>query len=392
MLPIIQPGARSLWPVVRLTSTAGALSQGGSGSTVSIVVTDGRGEITVPSGAFTLTIDGDDYELDTADIIGQAPVFLTDPTFTDSDGGSPEISDTLTAVSGVYVYDPAGGEPAVGWDWQLLGSEDNSTTHDVTSDDIADGLGLIQRLVNAYGSSDSNEIEAIAPAPYIEQGVYFDGSTNYLFKSGGFDGVSDGDTMLFFASGELTADATGDCFMMTGFYGEGAEIVARAFDAYSVARGHYSGLSPVDMLGTPPATKGTRVTYLVAIDANGTSRLMVKIGSGAWTQAASDASGGGAAFDWTTNWYIGTLFNLTNFWKGNMYVLEAWFNISLPDVTNSTVQDMFAESTGVTKDPALAVAAYGPPALQLYGDSTTFASNRGTGGALALTGTLVDAI
>lgn len=32
MLPIIQPGARSLWPVVRLTSTAGALSQGGGGT------------------------------------------------------------------------------------------------------------------------------------------------------------------------------------------------------------------------------------------------------------------------------------------------------------------------------------------------------------------------
>lgn len=367
-----------------------------------ILATDGNTyyEIVGLGGdAFQVEVSGDPESpygpFYTADILGQPPVFVTNPSWVNLDGGDPAPGDTLQALSGIYLFDVDGGVPEVGYTWALLLTTDDSETHVVTSDDITDGLGLIQHLVNAYGSEDSTEVEVIAPTAYVEQGVYLDGSTNYMTKSGGFTGVTNGKTALIFISGTL--DTGADSYMV-GMTSSSSGTALTFFGAYGTSTIQSSvydtgGSEGVSLnSGGTNAPSGVRRAILLAIDADGTSRLMLKSGTGAWTQVASDASGGGNNFKWAADYTLfAQYWNQGSKWEGNVYVYEAWFNIAMPDVTDSAVQNLFVESSGVTKDPALATAAYGTPALQLYGDSTTFPANRGSGGSLALFGTLVDA-
>src|SRR4051812_21451076 len=48
-------------------------------------------------------------------------------------------------------------------------------------------------------------------------------------------------------------------------------------------------------------------------------------------------------------------------------------------------------SNGKPVDPAVAVAAFGTPAVFLSGDASTFSTNKGTGGTFTTTGTLTNA-
>lgn len=384
---------------IRLPIRSVGVGGGESGPDFDIVASDGNTyyELSGTESAFYVTVSGDPNSpygpFDTADLLGQPPVFLSPPSFTDSDGGDPELGDTLTAVSGIYLFDVAGGEPEIGWAWKLLSSGDNNATHEVTADDVSHGLGLVQSLVYSFGSVASDEIEVMAAAPYVEEGVHFDGSTNTLVKTGGFDGVVDGKTALFFVS--LADDADAEDYM--AILGASTDTGMQVWSRYNTtlvigAARDESGTAAVNMAVSGIPSKGTRYALLFAIDADGTSKLMIKTTSGAWTLIGTDADGGGANLNWTTDWVVGARGpDLVGKFKGNVYRMALWFNVAIPDVEGEAVQDLFTEASGVTADPALSVTALGTPAMDLYGDSTTFSANRGSGGVMTLNGTLGDA-
>lgn len=61
------------------------------------------------------------------------------------------------------------------------------------------------------------------------------------------------------------------------------------------------------------------------------------------------------------------------------------------DLTVTANRRLFISDTGKPVDPAIAVAALGPPAILFSGNASTFATNQGTGGAFTTTGVITNA-
>jgi len=390
--------SQTSWPVIGIASGEGI---GGGGSTVAIVVTDGRGEITVPSGAFTLTIDGDDYELDTADILGQRPLLITDTTIANDDddsSGTITVGDTLTATAGVLIYDPAGGSPLLAYSWERDAVEvETDADRVVVSGDITYGLIVYTTATNGYGASLANEVTAIVAAPYTEVGTTWDGSNNRLQSNAALAGVSNAKTGLIFDSFYRASDAPDYMMLLSAPYVQGFNLEvfgnewkATAFDLAE---------SQVVEMKAGSVSKGQRYSVLAAFNADGTSRLWVR-GASSWSEIATDATGGGADFKLTgTDWRIGERYNGSDKFKGNHYRTAMWTGMTtMPDVTDSAFLNLFVDpATGLTKDPAISIAAMallgGVHAMEFYGNAAVInaGTNRAPGGtAFTMAGTVVD--
>jgi hypothetical protein len=144
-----------------------------------------------------------------------------------------------------------------------------------------------------------------------------------------------------------------------------------------------------------------RANILIAFDADATSLAYVwREGAGAWSSQGSDASGGGVNLEFTTGGVDD--FNICSdrnvaatMFDGNISRVAMWTGITVPDITNSTVQDKFCNSsTGVLVDPATSVAAYGTPLLDFYGNAAAWndvSANHGSSTGWSMVGTVVDA-
>lgn len=243
----------------------------------------------------------------------------------------------------------------------------------------------------AIDDSEEGVAQAVAVhtiGTYTEQGVHFDGATNSLQRDTGWAGVVPGRNGLFMFSVDTDADVGATASLIGVPYTKSVHFQGVLVDTIFQAKSPSDG-SAVTLSGSQ--TKGDRNAYVLAINADGTSRLMQKTNGGAWGLAASDATGGGADIDWVSDHFIGSFYS-SQYWKGNMYMAKGWYNITLPDVTDPDFLDLFVNSDGTTKDPSLINAAVGvAPVFEFYGDSTTFLTNRGTGGAVVENGTWVDA-
>jgi hypothetical protein len=104
---------------------------------------------------------------------------------------------------------------------------------------------------------------------------------------------------------------------------------------------------------------------------------------------------GVAAFDvsWNDQWgFLGTTFHSpTN--SGDFADMQLNTTVSIVENDNTITALNLAKiiNGGKPVDPAIAAAAFGQQTVLFSGDATTFGTNRGTGGAFTLTGTLTDA-
>lgn len=89
------------------------------------------------------------WTLDPADL-AQGPAMLTDPSAL----GVAEAGNTLTAASGLFLYDPAHGAPTLSYRWRRVGATVGSgATYEVTADDTILGLTLEAVVTNGAGSA-----------------------------------------------------------------------------------------------------------------------------------------------------------------------------------------------------------------------------------------------
>lgn len=118
---------------------------------------------------------------------------------------------------------------------------------------------------------------------------------------------------------------------------------------------------------TAPLSAGDRVNVLIALNSNGTSTFVMSVNGGAWstewTKLCSDT-----AFSLDGSLGVVSASNGSEKAPVIHYRTAIWTGITLPDVTSTAVQALFFNN-GTSVDPATAVAAYGTPVIDLYGDA-----------------------
>lgn len=123
-----------------------------------------------------------------------------------------------------------------------------------------------------------------------------------------------------------------------------------------------------------------RANALIAVDFNGVSRCYLQIGNGAWVEEWTvDQTGEDrlVGHDGAGVGVMGEADGAGGRCPVIHYRTAVWTGIPLPDLAQSAVRDAFF-SGGATVDPATAIAAYGTPAIDVYGTAATL--NGATGG------------
>lgn len=333
---------------------------------------------TVAAGAFQITVGGVTYDLNTADILGQAPVILAGMTITDSNGGSVVAGDTLTGAYGAVVYDPTGGVPVItSRVFQGVTDVAAGPSRVVTSLDIASGLTIRQQAVNGYGTR-TRDTQMLAPATFTPNLVTFS-STAQITSPNNLG--ADSDSILIFVAGRANAFTTNNRNILH-------------LDSANTIQINTSG--QLRILMTDPAganaftgifsnngmTAGDDFALLFAFH-QGSTRAGVKRNSGSFVSQTFTVANTPKRLASTPS--IGATKTPNNYYNGNgLRRLAVWRNVgSLIDVTTTTVQDNFFASDGTIKNPFLAQNAYGDAGsgkllLDLYRDAANYITNDGT--------------
>lgn len=175
--------------------------QTGTTTDVSVVAGESAFSVTVPYGDFSVTVEGTTYNLNTADIIGKAPVILRDATLS---GMSTPVAagDTVSVATSPYIYDAASGIPVVQYyfnrDGLILAT---GTSYTLTSLDVLAGIVVEQQVINAGGVGSRRTTVSEKPA-YTATPLVFSGS-QYLRRTGGA-GVDPDEVVIAITATNLT--------------------------------------------------------------------------------------------------------------------------------------------------------------------------------------------
>lgn len=339
-----------------------------SGDTpVSIVVDGDSYAISVPAGVSTITIGGVDYEIDTAEILGQPPVILTDPAVDPAEFGA---GDTVTYIAAPYVYDPAGGAPVLSFDTRRSGTAVGSGASYVVTDlDAALGFEARQTVVNAHGVS-RRSADLLGPAEYLATPLVFTGQQ--ISGPGYFDGLTGQQLMV--ATFGLADRATEAQPMYSGRGGsdENARI--------NMTSGHVQLWTKTNVDASTrevifsgnnnliyPANATTRADKITFITSLGTAvaRQVALINGVLVAQAEKSTR---APYSWPSS----TLFrvgasNLTF----DLYDLRIWSGAEAVDdydIREADVCGLFVAADGDVRSPDLANGVFGVPLIQLPTD------------------------
>lgn len=209
---ILAPVAGSVYSIVLAAENSvglGAASasksvmsgQTGTTTDVSVVAGESAFSVTVPYGDFSVTVEGTTYNLNTADIIGKAPVILRDATLS---GMSTPVAagDTVSVATAPFIYDAASGIPVVQYyfnrDGLILAT---GTSYTLTSLDVLAGIVVEQQVINAGGVGSRRTTVSEKPA-YTATPLVFSGS-QYLRRTGGA-GVDPDEVVIAITATNLT--------------------------------------------------------------------------------------------------------------------------------------------------------------------------------------------
>lgn len=245
------------------------------------------------------------------------------------------------------------------------------------------------------GNTSTSTEQTLMTDSFSERFVVFDGSNDALRIATDLSGASDNTTALVFISVDFANVASADEYLLTA--GVTNPYIRRSSNG--ILRTIWldtEGNADINLAGVTPVG-AERANILLSLDANGTSKFYTWLeSSGLWSADGTDSTGGNGNFDFTTGqWGIaskssGALLTLLN---GGLSRVAMWQGISLPDISNSAVQDNFANSsTGELVDPEISRTAYGIPIIDFYGlaDLWNAGTNHGSGGDFTMIGSVTD--
>lgn len=228
-----------------------------------------------------------------------------------------------------------------------------------------------------------------APA-FTETGVVF-GTDDSLRRLANL-GAADAKTMLYFASLSFT-NAAGTAEYLFTQDSVSSYIRRETGGGLRIVWRDTSAGAPINFTGAT-ATGASRYAILLALDADGTSRLHLKPGAGSWVvNDNTDTTGGGANLEFTAGSFsVGAADGVVpaSFVNATHYRTAVWTGITLPALNDSTAVDAvaanFVNSDGTLKSPALSVTAYGTPRVELSGSVANYNALVNGNPALSITG------
>ena len=355
------------------------------GQAVHVALDDEAYELTVPTGAAMVKINGVEYAFNTADVIGKPPLILGTPTVV---GGMPATAGPISYKAAAFLYDPSGGKPEILLrtvrDGAIRAQGDGYTLTDL---DMIAGISAQQDVVNAYGVS-TIETELLAPRAYSAPALVFDGSQR-LDKA---DGIQAGSASSILIAVNLTG-YTRRAADQTLFYSYDTRNAANA----TLPR---SGTDRPGRLTLLRAGGAPIINFKTFIPADcaplATDRLLVLIQGhvdGTWSynvclngisiNSQTEKLPTSGALSTATAWLFGANAGSGGL-IGSVNDFRVWTDIpgAAVDTTARINFGNFIHANGLAKDPEIANRVYGTPRiwLPLNASEANARINRGTAG------------
>jgi hypothetical protein len=152
---------------------------------------DGIIEITAQPGILNVTINtpveyAGVYNIDTA-LLDTGPVNLVPAAIS----GTTDLGDTLTAIPGLWVYDPTAGAPTIAANWQSDGTDVSpaatGTTFDITAAEQGTDVSYLEQASDTYGARiEVSNVLIIPPDPadLISTTITIDGTIEITAQDG----------------------------------------------------------------------------------------------------------------------------------------------------------------------------------------------------------------
>lgn len=341
--------------------------------TVAIVLEGSVHELDLPAGAAVLTINGQDYGFDTADVIGKAPLILAGATAT----ALPTVAGATVAYqAGPYVYDPAGGVPEIALRTVRSGAVlEEGWSHVLTGLDLVAGFSTAQDVVNSFGVSTRVQ-EVLPPKAYTAPALAFSG-TQRLVKA---DGILPGgaDNLLFAINFSGFSRLSGNQSLFFSLDGASASRLVLP----SANSGSVGGLNILRAGGNlvinnaaifpkeAVVAKTDLFLALLHVRVSGVWNLTV-YRNGSVFQALSGSTAGTAKLSTAQEWGIGRDTAGSPLYC-TIHDYRIWANVADSAVATATtpVAGYFIDGSGAARHPDIANTAYGAPRLWLPGTAT----------------------
>ncbi len=328
--------------------------------------------LSLNAGANTIEINGLLYAFDTADVIGQAPLILTDPLNSATSIDDLSMLTQVDYTPAPYVYDPQGGVAVMTLttlrDGVTLGT---GTSYAPTDFDKIAGFDLQQDVVNGYGLT-ATATQIVPPLPYSGIMLPFTGN-EALAKSDGIQ-ANGADTVLIAVNATLQ-DRTGTIFRDPS----GANL--RAFFNASVGRLYAADMNARQICNydswyptTEPLSESDSIGLLIYLKSSGYVQFVTFRNGTAITSLSRTKTGTDSPINTTQTLTVG----MTDFGgskdysiKGGLWDFRIWTDVPTTlDVSAANFVSMFMDGTGTAKHPSIANTFLGMPRIWLPTDAT----------------------
>jgi hypothetical protein len=323
--------------------------------------------------------------------------------------GTPEEGEELTATPGLWIYDEDNGPIAITRTWDRGGvpiEDEDGLAYTVTTEDEEDGLRHVETAEDSAGDR-SITIDLIIT--FVEAGVVFDGTNDYLRRVADLDSADRAET-LYFASMDWTEGASNrqliislnDSTQGLAFWNSAARNIRMQVLRVGATAATVTGSR--SMPGD-----GTRIHILGILKSTGAWAIYSYIvgTDTAWNLDGSGTIGSYTASDLTTGvWGVGcndpgnaTPANRNRRLIATVYRIAMWAGATVYDITASeAARNLFLDSaeTGIA-DPEVVNATVGTPLIDVYGEAADYnatspnLANKGSAGELVPFGAFVDA-
>lgn len=238
-------------------------------------------------------------------------------------------------------------------------------------------------------------IPSVSPFAFKPRGVHFDGVNDYLSRGADFTGLADGDlgTLSFWMN--PAAEVTGGAGILHAHTGAANRFRAKITNVsgnnrIDIEAWDSGGTSRLDLRTSQFIDYSNSWYHVVASwdVQNGLRHLYVDDISDAATSTSSSTN----TLDYTAgNWWVGSENSGSSKFDGDL--AEIWFNTSYLDLSVTANRRKFITANG--KPAYLGKNGTKPtgsiPLLYLSGKAAAFATNKGSGGGMTVTGSLTDA-
>lgn len=234
--------------------------------------------------------------------------------------------------------------------------------------------------------------------PYVANAVHFDGTSTYLTRGGGLTGAVDSQSLTisyWYKSGAdgvtqriltaATGVGIGNTYVSLHRNGADGRLVAQVFN---------SSLSIVATLHSDTdigIVDSGWVHYICSFDLSDYGKKHVYANDVEHLDIVAQYNDDTEVIDFTWgDWSIGARASGADKINGDLADLLFWPG-EYVDLSVASNRRMFIDAAGKPVDPAVSIAAMGTPIIALYGATSTWQVNHGSGGGLTENGVLTDA-